>query len=275
MGGAALDGIRLRKVGYSYEDGTRALADIDLDIAPGERVSLVGPNGAGKSTLLHILDSLYLPTEGEIDVDGIRVTKKTAPQATLRAGLLFQDPDDQIFMPRVWDDVAFGPINMGLGEDEVRGRVDRALSLAGVSEYADRVPHHLSFGEKKRIAIAGLLAMDPHIFLLDEPTANLDPVGRRALVNVLQSLDKSMVLATHDLSVAFELTKRVVVLKRTILYDGDFRGLMARPDVLSEANLELPSLVRLLEAWGERTGRRFVMPLTVDEAIELLVRECP
>jgi cobalt/nickel transport system ATP-binding protein len=270
-----VDGIRLRNVGYAYEDGTKALEKIDLDIAPGERLSLVGPNGAGKSTLLHILDSLYVPTEGEMDVDGIRVTKKTAPQATMRAGLLFQDPDDQIFMPRVWDDVAFGPVNMGLDESEVKRRVDRSLSLAGVSEYAERVPHHLSFGEKKRVAIAGLLAMDPGIFLLDEPTANLDPAGRRALVNVLNSLDKSMVLATHDLSVAFELTQRVVVLKRTVLYDGEFRGLMARPDILAEANLELPSLIRLLEAWGKRTGRRFVMPLTVEEAVELLVKELP
>jgi cobalt/nickel transport system ATP-binding protein len=270
-----MDSIRLRGVGYHYEDGTRALENVNLSIEPGERLSLVGPNGAGKSTLLHVLDSLFLPSEGELEVAGIRVTKKTAPQATLKAGLLFQDPDDQIFMPRVWDDVAFGPMNMGLGEEEIRQRVERSLALAGVSAYADRVPHHLSFGEKKRVAIAGLLAMGPEIYLLDEPTANLDPVGRRALVNVLQSLDKSLVLATHDLSVAFELTKRVVVLKRTVLYDGDFRGLMARPDILAEANLELPSLIRLLEAWGQRTGRRFLMPLTVEEAIELLVSECP
>jgi cobalt/nickel transport system ATP-binding protein len=270
-----MDGIVLRGVGYAYEDGTKALENINLQIRPGERLSLVGPNGAGKSTLLHLLDSLYLPTAGEMEIDGTKVTKRTAPQMTMKAGLLFQDPDDQIFMPRVWDDVAFGPINMGLSEDEVKKRVDRAMTLAGVGEHSERVPHHLSFGEKKRVAIAGLLAMDPKILLLDEPTANLDPAGRRALVNILQTLDKSIVLATHDLSVAFELTQRVVVLKRTVLYDGDFRGLMARPDVLTEANLELPSLVQLLEAWGQRTSKRFIMPLTVDEAIELLVKECP
>ncbi|MBI0584271.1 MAG: ABC transporter ATP-binding protein [Methanomassiliicoccus sp.] len=268
-----MDALRLKGVGYAYSDGTKALDRVDLTIGSGERVSLVGPNGAGKSTLLHILDSLYIPTEGELEVAGIQVNKKTAPQATMRAGLLFQDPDDQIFMPRVWDDVAFGPINMQLDEQEVRRRVDRSLALAGVSEYAERVPHHLSFGEKKRVAIAGLLAMDPEIYLLDEPTANLDPASRRALVNVLRSLDKSIVLATHDLTVAFELTTRVIVLKRTVLYDGDFRGLMARPDILAEANLELPSIPRLMAEWKARSGLDFEVPTTMDEALDLLDRE--
>ncbi len=268
-----MDALRLKNVGYRYSDGTRALENVNIVIRAGERVSLVGPNGAGKSTLLHMLDSLYLPTEGELEVAGIRVDKKTAPQATMKAGLLFQDPDDQIFMPRVWDDVAFGPINMQLGEEEVRKRVERSMALAGVSEYADRAPHHLSFGEKKRVAIAGLLAMDPDIYLLDEPTANLDPASRRALVDVLRSLDKSIVLATHDLTVAFELTQRVIVLKRTVLYDGDLRGLMARPDILAEANLELPSIPRLMTEWKARSGRGFEVPTTMEEALDLLDRE--
>jgi cobalt/nickel transport system ATP-binding protein len=268
-----VDALKLRKVGYRYSDGTRALDDVNITIGYGERVSLVGPNGAGKSTLLHMLDSLYLPTEGELEVAGIKVDKRTAQQATMKAGLLFQDPDDQIFMPRVWDDVAFGPINMRLEEREVRRRVERSMALAGVTEYAERVPHHLSFGEKKRIAIAGLLAMDPEIYLLDEPTANLDPVSRRALVDVLRSLDKSIVLATHDLTVAFELTRRVIVLKRTVLYDGDLRGLMGRPDILAEANLELPSIPRLMTEWKARSGRDFEVPTTMEEALDLLERE--
>jgi cobalt/nickel transport system ATP-binding protein len=273
MGGDPVDSLRLRGVGYAYRDGTRALEDVNLTVAAGERVSLVGPNGAGKSTLLHILDSLYLPTEGEMEVAGIKVDKKTAPQATMKAGLLFQDPDDQIFMPRVWDDVAFGPINMLLDEPEVRRRVNRSMALAGVTDYAERVPHHLSFGEKKRVAIAGLLAMDPEIYLLDEPTANLDPASRRALVEVLRTLDKSIVLATHDLTVAFELTRRVIVLKRTVLYDGDFRGLMARPDILAEANLELPSVPRLMAEWKARSGRTFEVPTTMEEALDVLDQE--
>lgn len=268
-----MDALKLRGVGYAYRDGNRALDNVNITIKRGERVSLVGPNGAGKSTLLHILDSLYLPSEGELEVAGIRVDKKTAPQATMKAGLLFQDPDDQIFMPRVWDDVAFGPINMQLGETDVRRRVETSMALAGVTEYAERVPHHLSFGEKKRVAIAGLLAMDPDIYLLDEPTANLDPASRRALVEVLRSLEKSIVIATHDLTVAFELTKRVIVLKRTVLYDGDFRGLMARPDILTEANLELPSIPRMMTEWRGRSGRTFEIPTTMDEALDVLDRE--
>jgi cobalt/nickel transport system ATP-binding protein len=270
MGVGPVDALRLNNVGYAYSDGTRALENVGLTVKEGERVSLVGPNGAGKSTLLHMMDALYVPTEGELEVAGIRVDKKTAPQATMRAGLLFQDPDDQIFMPRVWDDVAFGPINMQLGEEEVSRRVEKSMALAGVSGYADRVPHHLSFGEKKRVAIAGLLAMDPEIYLLDEPTANLDPASRRALVDVLRSLNKSIVLATHDLTVAFELTKRVIVLKRTVLYDGDMRGLMARPDILAEANLELPSIPRLMSEWKVRSGLDFEVPTTMDEALDLL-----
>ncbi|MBI0584645.1 MAG: ABC transporter ATP-binding protein [Methanomassiliicoccus sp.] len=275
MGVGPVDALKLSNVGYAYSDSTRALENVTLTIKEGERVSLVGPNGAGKSTLLHMMDALYIPTEGELEVAGIKVDKKTAPQATMKAGLLFQDPDDQIFMPRVWDDVAFGPINMMLDEKEVSRRVERSMALAGVSEYAERVPHHLSFGEKKRVAIAGLLAMDPEIYLLDEPTANLDPASRRALVDVLRSLNKSIVLATHDLTVAFELTKRIIVLKKTILYDGDMRGLMARPDILAEANLELPSIPRLMSEWKIRSGLGFEVPTTMDEALEILDRELP
>ena len=178
--------IKLKGIGYAYEDGIRALEGIDLTVMEGERVSLVGPNGAGKSTLLHILDSLYLPSEGEMEIAGILVNKKTARQATMRAGLLFQDPDDQIFMPRVWDDVAFGPINMMLDEQEVRRRVDLALPRRGEGVRGEG-PHHLSFGEKKRVAIAGLLAMDPESPSVGRAHREPRPLGRRALVNVLNS----------------------------------------------------------------------------------------
>jgi cobalt/nickel transport system ATP-binding protein len=266
-----LDAIGLSGVGYTYEDGHRALRGIDLQIKKGEKVALVGPNGAGKSTLLHIMSALYMPTEGELEIMGEKVTRKVAEKARLSVGFLFQDPDDQVFMPRVWDDVAFGPNNLKLSADEVKRRVEEAMEAAGIKGYEDRTPHHLSFGEKKRVAIAGVLAMRPPILLLDEPTANLDPQGRRDLVNVLMPLrDKTMVIATHDLSVAFELTDRVIVLKRTVLYDGDFRGLVERPEILAEARLELPSVPRLMERWMERTGRKGPLPLTIDEALDML-----
>jgi len=262
-------------VSYAYPDGIRALEEVDLAIGSGERVALVGPNGAGKSTLLHILAGLYLPTSGKVEIMGKELTKKSAEEVRRPVGFLFQDPDDQIFMPRVWDDVAFGPINMKLDPAEVRVRVEEALGLAGIDAYADRVPHHLSFGEKKRVAIAGVLAMKPKILLLDEPTANLDPQGRRDLVKILDSLNNTILLATHDLSVAFELTDRVIVLKKSIVFDGDFSSLIEDRSVLSQANLDLPSLPRLMAAWRERKGRSFSLPLTVDDALAIMERECP
>jgi cobalt/nickel transport system ATP-binding protein len=266
-----LDAIRLNGVGYTYEDGAQALRDVNLQIRAGEKVALVGPNGAGKSTLLHIMSALHLPTEGKLELMEEEITKRVAEKARLGVGFLFQDPDDQIFMPRVWDDVAFGPVNMKLPPEEVKRRVEEAMAQAGIAGYEERLPHHLSFGEKKRVAIAGILAMRPQVLLLDEPTANLDPQGRRDLVNVLMPLrDKTMVIATHDLSVALELTDRVIVLKRSVLYDGSFRGLVERPDILSDARLELPSVPRLMERWMERAGRTGPLPLTIDEALAML-----
>lgn len=266
-----MDAIHLNKVSYTYDNGSVALRDVSIAIARGERVALVGPNGAGKSTLLHLMSALYLPTEGALAIGGEEVTRRTAERARLNVGFLFQDPDDQVFMPRVWDDVAFGPINLRLSAEEVRARVEEAIAMAGIQGYEDRAPHHLSFGEKKRVAIAGILAMRSPVLLLDEPTANLDPQGRRDLVNILDALrNKTMVLATHDLSVAFELTDRVIVLKRSVLYDGGFRGLLERPDVLAEARLELPSVPRLMERWMQRTGRTGPLPLTIDEALAAL-----
>jgi cobalt/nickel transport system ATP-binding protein len=265
--------MNLENVMYRYPEADVAIENIDLKIEEGERVALVGPNGAGKSTLLHIMAGLFIPTSGKAWINGIELTRKTAASARRGVGLLFQDPDDQIFMPTVYEDVTFGPINLGLEEGEVHRRAQKAMELAGVGGYGDRVPHRLSTGEKKRVAIAGLLAMSPPTLLMDEPTANLDPQGRRDLVKVLDSLDQTIVLATHDLTVAFELTDRVIVLKRSKIFDGVFRSLIEDKNVLSEASLELPSFSRLMSKWGDRTGARFEPPLTVDEALEILVRE--
>jgi len=265
-----MEDIGFNEVCYSYDDGHCALENLNFTIKKGERVSLVGPNGAGKSTLLHILAGLYIPTKGTAEIMGVRLTKKDAPLARRNVGLLFQDPDDQIFMPTVSEDVAFGPMNMGLDEQEVRKRVDEALRMTGMESYRERVPHHLSLGEKKRVAMAGLLAMSPGVLLLDEPTANLDPQGRRDLINVLQEREETIIIATHDLSVAFHLTNRVLVLKKTLLYDGPFTGLVQDQDALQEARLELPSFSRLMQRWAKETGKVFPPPLTVDEALSVL-----
>lgn len=268
-----MDALKLAGVGYVYSDGIRALENISFSVGQGERVSLVGPNGAGKSTLLRILAGLYLPTSGIAEIMGTQLTKKDAERLRRNVGFLFQDPDDQIFMPTVWDDVAFGPINLGLPVDEVKERVREAMRQTGIEGYEERVPHHLSFGEKKRVAIAGVLAMKAPILLLDEPTANLDPQGRRDLIRILDALSETVVLATHDLSVAFELTDRAVVLKKTKLYDGNFRTLVEDDRTLADASLELPSLCRLMKTWRDRTGGSFPLPLTVEEALSILLRD--
>ena len=267
-----MESIKLENVSYKYPESENAIEDLNLVIGKGERVALVGPNGAGKSTLLHIMAGLFIPGDGKAFIGGVELNKRSAQEARKNVGLLFQDPDDQIFMPTVFEDVIFGPLNMGLPEKEIVERAKKAMMQAGVEEYGDRVPHRLSTGEKKRVAIAGLLAMSPPTLLLDEPTANLDPQAKRDLVNVLDSLDQTIVLATHDLSVAFELTDRVIVLKKKILFDGDFRTLIKDKKMLADARLELPSFSRLMEAWADKTGISFEPPLNVDEALVQLLR---
>lgn len=262
--------ISLRGVSFEYPGHIQALENVDLELGEGERVALIGPNGAGKSTLLHLMAALDFAKEGEVSIAGKKVERRGAAEARRSVGFLFQDPDDQVFMPSVYEDVAFGPLNMGLPEEEVRSRVDRALAAVGASHLGKRVPQNLSLGEKKRVAMAGLLSMSPPVLLLDEPTANLDPQGRRDLVNVLSGLQQSMVIATHDLTVAFELADRAIVLKKRVLFDGTFRELMKRPEVLREANLELPSFSRLMMMFKEHRKADFEPPLTVEEAFEIL-----
>jgi cobalt/nickel transport system ATP-binding protein len=201
---------------------------------------------------------------------GVALTKKDAAVARRNVGLLFQDPDDQIFMPTVREDVAFGPINLSIPKQEVERRVEEAMKLTAIEDYRDRAPHHLSLGEKKRVAMAGLLAMSPNILLLDEPTSNLDPQSRRELVNILEGRKETMVIATHDMSAAFHLAHRVVVLKNTVLYDGDIPGLLRDPEILQEARLELPSFSRLMQSWASETGKSFEPPLTVNAALGVL-----
>jgi cobalt/nickel transport system ATP-binding protein len=265
-----MDVVVLESVGYDYDDGHAALRDVNLRIEQGERVALVGPNGAGKSTLMHILAGLFPATDGKVTIMGKALTKKDTADARKHVGLLFQDPDDQIFMPTVREDVAFGPINLGLSKQEVDARVEESMRLTSIVGHRDRAPHHLSLGEKKRVAMAGLLAMSPGILLLDEPTANLDPQSRRELVNILENRKETIIIATHDMSAAFHLANRIVVLKTKVLYDGEIPGLLRDPHILQEARLELPSFSRLMQSWASETGKSFEPPLTVKEALDVL-----
>ena len=206
------EAVRIEAISFAYGDGHQALRDVSLSIRCGEKVALVGPNGAGKSTLMLHLNGILRPVSGAIHVGGLTVDEKTLGKVRARVGLVFQDPDDQLFSPTVFDDVAFGPIYQGLSEKEVRARVDRALEAVHMREYAPRVSHHLSVGEKKRIAIATVLSMEPEILVLDEPTAGLDPRARRGLISLLRTLPQTMLISTHDLRMVAELLPRTVVM---------------------------------------------------------------
>ncbi len=232
--------LEIRHLSFRYPDGHQALQDISLTLREGEKVALVGPNGAGKSTLMLHLNGL-LQGEGEIVVDGLPVQRENLPQIRARVGLVFQNPDDQLFSPTVFEDVAFGPLHMGLPEDEVRQRVAEALAQVGMDRYAERLSHHLSVGEKKRIAIATVLAMSPALLVLDEPSAGLDPRARRNLIHLLAELPETMLVSTHDMALVAELFPRMVVMDEgRIVADGLTNVLLRDDDFLTTHGLESP-----------------------------------
>lgn len=232
--------LEIRHLSFRYPDGYQALQDISLTLREGEKVALVGPNGAGKSTLMLHLNGL-LQGEGEIVVDGLPVQRENLPQIRARVGLVFQNPDDQLFSPTVFEDVAFGPLHMGFPEEEVRQRVAEALAQVGMGRYAERLSHHLSAGEKKRIAIATVLAMSPSILVLDEPSAGLDPRARRNLIHLLAELPETILVSTHDMALVAERFPRMVVMDEgRIVADGFTNVLLRDDDFLTAHGLESP-----------------------------------
>jgi cobalt/nickel transport system ATP-binding protein len=225
---------------FSYGDGHPALAGVDLRVEHGERVAVLGPNGAGKTTLMLHLNGL-LRGEGELRVAGIDARGRHARELRARVGLVFQDPDDQLFMPTVGEDVAFGPRNLGLCEDDVAERVTSALEAVGMLASTERPPHALSMGQRRRVAIASVLAMEPSLLVLDEPSANLDPRARRELLGVLDAIDRTLVVVTHDLPFAAQLCDRAVVLSAgRIVADAPCAELLADEQLLAGHDLELP-----------------------------------
>jgi len=223
---------------FSYPDGHPALHEVSLEIECGEKVALVGPNGAGKSTLMLHLNGILIG-DGEISIADLPLKKANLPLIRSKLGMVFQNPDDQLFSPTVFEDVAFGPLHMGCSEDDVRGRVDRALDLVGMKSYAHRLSHHLSVGEKKRISIATVLSMEPEILVLDEPTAGLDPRARRSLIHLLQEMPLSMLVSTHDMRMVEELFPRMVVMDGgRIVADGLAEELLADDALLETYGLE-------------------------------------
>lgn len=226
---------------FAYPDGRQALFGVDLRIAPGERVAMLGPNGAGKTTLVLHLNGILSGGVGHVRVGGLPVIKENFPEIRRRVGIVFQDPDDQLFMPSVRDDVAFGPANLGLRGAELDQRVHEALDRVGMVEHADRAPHHLSFGQRRRVAVATVLAMEPEILVLDEPSSNLDPASRRELADILRGLDVTILMVTHDLPYALELCPRSVILDAgSVVADAPTRELLADPELMASHRLELP-----------------------------------
>ncbi|WP_101785562.1 energy-coupling factor ABC transporter ATP-binding protein [Nonomuraea indica] len=236
-----VNSLEVSRLAYAYPDGTQALFGVDVAIGRGERVALLGPNGAGKTTLVMHLNGILTPGHGTVTVAGTPVRRDTLKEIRRRVGLVFQDPDDQLFMPTVRDDVAFGPANMGLSGAELDRAVTSALDRVGMLEAADRPPHHLSFGQRRRVAVATVLAMEPEILVLDEPSSNLDPAARRELAEILRSLDVTVLMVTHDLPYALELCERSLILSGGVIAaDGPTRELLADADLLAAHRLELP-----------------------------------
>lgn len=237
--------LEISGLAFAYPDGNQALYGVNLTVGKGERVALLGPNGAGKTTLVMHLNGIHGAQRGEVKIAGTvldATDKAILKRIRAQVGIVFQDPDDQLFMPTVREDIAFGPYNMGFRGAELDAIVDSALEQVGMKEFADRAPHHLSFGQRRRVAVAGVLAMKPEILVLDEPSSNLDPASRRELATILKSLDVTILMVTHDLPYALELCDRAVVLSGGLIAeDSSTRALLADEKKLAQYRLELPA----------------------------------
>ena len=242
--------IQFSDVHYRYPNGYEALSGVTFRVTHGEKVALLGLNGAGKSTLLLHTNGLLLPSQGEVNIGDVPVRKSTMRLVRQAVGMVFQNPDDQLFMPTVADDVAFGPQNMGLPPDEFSRRVSLALADVGATDLADRPPFELSGGQKRMAAIATVLSMEPDILVMDEPTANLDSSARRRLLNILHSFRHTMLVATHDLDMALELCPRAILLDHgRVAADGPTASLLCDRQLMASAGMDIPaSVLGLIEA---------------------------
>lgn len=241
--------VETRNLCHVYPDGTTALDSVSFRITHGESVAIIGANGAGKSTLLLHLNGCLSATSGVIRIGDTPLTRGTLPDIRRTVGMVFQDPDDQLFMPTVFDDVAFGPYNLGLTGSDVDQRVTQALELVGAGHLRDKPPYTLSGGEKKRVAIATVLSMDPDILVMDEPTSGLDPFARRQLIALIKNFNHTRIITSHDLDMVYEVCERTIILNRgTLAADGPTSDIFRNADLLKECRLEKPlSLQSCLE----------------------------
>jgi cobalt/nickel transport system ATP-binding protein len=233
--------VEFKNVFFRYPDGTEALKGVNFRITHGESVGVVGANGAGKSTLLQHMNGYLMPTSGTVTIGDLTLTGKTKREFRKKVGIVFQNPDDQLFMPTVFDDVAFGPLNLGMDEASVRERVRKALGMVNSLDLQDKPPHHLSSGQKSAVAIASVMAMEPDILAMDEPAANLDPRSRRSLISLLKTFKHSKIIASHDLDLILDVCERCIVIGGgAVVADGLSAEILSNKAFLEENNLELP-----------------------------------
>ena len=233
--------LKINNLSYAYPDGHKALKGIDFSINKGESIAILGPNGAGKTTLILHLNGILGELKGEIEVDGLEYSSENIGKIRKTVGVVFQDPDDQLFMPTVIEDVMFGPKNFGYSNEESETNAVEALKMVGMENFQDRAPHHLSFGQKRKVAIATVLASKPKLLVLDEPASNLDPASRRDLIDILIKLDISIILVTHDLPMALEICARSLVLNEGVIKEDSLtKDILQNSQLMKENRLELP-----------------------------------
>ncbi len=267
--------IETRDLGYTYPGSVKALEGINFIAPRNARIAVIGSNGAGKSTLFKHFNGILKPTSGQVLVRGEPITKANIREVRKFVGIVFQNPDDQIFSPTVEQDVAFGPANLGLDDKTVHDRVHEALRMVQIDDLVDRVPHHLSGGEKKRVAIAGIIAMEPEVLVLDEPTAGLDPRGVHDLTAVINNLQKTfgmtIIFSTHDVSLVPEVADYIYVMNRgRIIARGTVDEIFMQPDMLRSVRLDVPAIPRLLSRLREQ-GIPVTMAYTYEEAERALL----
>ena len=270
--------LSIKNLSYTYPDGTHALKNVNMEILKGQKVAIMGPNGAGKSTLFSHFNGLTEPTSGYLELDGKKMEydKKSLLEVRQKVGIVFQDPNDQLFAPTVKEDVAFGPMNLGLSYEEVEKRVDEALELVGMKKFKDKTPHHLSGGQQKRVAIAGIIAMRPEIMILDEPTAGLDPQGVDQVLTILNNLNKdgmSIVISSHDIEMVNGFAEKIFVLyEGEILAVGDRHEIFSNKELLKKAHLKAPVTTEILYQLKEKGFDVDTTKININEVVDEIIK---
>ena len=270
--------LETKNLSFTYHDGTQALRNVNLQIKRGEKIAIMGPNGAGKSTLFSHFNGLTEPTSGHVELDGEKIVYEREELLKLRqkVGIVFQDPNDQLFAPTVKEDVAFGPMNLGLEYEEVEKRIAESLEMVGMTGFEDKTPHHLSGGQQKRVAIAGIVAMRPEIMILDGPTAGLDPEGVDKVLSILNELNKdgmSIVISSHDIEMVNEFADKIFVLyDGEIIASGDKHQIFSNKELLKKAHLKAPVSTEILYKLKENGLDVDTEKLSVDETVEEILK---